>query len=100
MDLGHNYGEEKTMIDEKATRKRIELPDRFEELRRWCIEQCERPNDPIEYANTFEDPRDFTVHVFVKYRSGKKKKFQFDPFSYPPFIGEQYSEVQHEKAAM
>ena len=63
--------------------------DRSEAVRRWCIEQYERPNDPIdpiEYADAYEDPRDFTVHVFVKYRSGKKKKFQFDPFSYPPLL--------------
>lgn len=60
--------------------------DRSEELRRLWAEQCERPNDPIEYADVYEDPRDFTVHVFVKYRSGKKKKFQFDPFSYSPLL--------------
>lgn len=74
------------LTNDKPVKKRI---DRSEAVRRWCIEQCERerPNDPIEYADAYEDPRDFTVHVFVKYRSGKKKKVQIDPFSYPPLSG-------------
>lgn len=58
---------------------------RNEELVKRYIEHCKRPNDPIIYADAYEDPRDFIVHVFCKYKSGKKKRFQFDPFD-PPII--------------
>lgn len=74
------------LTPEKLIKENVEYLRHSEELRRWCIEQCARPNDPIEYADAYEDPQDFTVHVFVKYRSGKKKKFQFDPFSYHPLL--------------
>lgn len=59
-----------------------------DELRKKCIELCERPGDPIEYADAYEDPRDFIIHVFVKYRSGRKMKKQLDPFMLSPQIND------------